>query len=128
MASSSLEGGKPSRHIFAVICCVRSTPKQLILNHTSLYRTLYPSLRDTISPREHRQWRVRLYLCADDNDALFKEHAREVEAAAPSGVETRLLLIPARPNHVPSSEAASGPRPFPWPSDCRWRASEPPEQ
>ena len=55
MASSSLEGGKPSRHIFAVICCVRSTPKQLILNHTSLYRTLYPSLRDTISPREHRQ-------------------------------------------------------------------------
>lgn len=95
-----------SRHIFAIICCVRSTSRQRLLNETSLFRTLYPSLRDTITPREHRQWRVRLYLCADDNDALFKENAHTALAASPPGVRTQLLFVPARPNHVPSREAA----------------------
>lgn len=58
------------RHIFAIVCCVRSTKVQTSLNETSLYRTLYPSLRDTVTPRERKLWRVRLYLCADDDDQL----------------------------------------------------------
>ena len=35
--------GPASRHIFAIVCCVRSTKVQTLLNETSLYRTLYPS-------------------------------------------------------------------------------------
>ena len=94
------------RHIFAVVCCVRSTKVQTSLNETSLYRTLYPTLRDTVTPRERKLWRVRLYLCADDNDQLFQQHAAQVAADSPSGLETRLLFIPARSNRVPSREAA----------------------
>ena len=94
------------RHIFAVVCCVRSTKVQTSLNETSLYRTLYPTLRDTVTPRERKLWRVRLYLCADDNDQLFQQHAAQVAADSPPGLETRLLFIPARSNRVPSREAA----------------------
>ena len=32
--------------------------------------------RDTITPRERKLWRVRLYLCADDNDELFRHAVR----------------------------------------------------
>jgi hypothetical protein len=94
------------RHIFAIVCCVRSTKVQTSLNETSLYRTLYPSLRDTVTPRERKLWRVRLYLCADDNDQLFQQHAAQVAADSPLGLETSLLFIPARSNRVPSREAA----------------------
>ena len=79
---------------------------QTSLNETSLYRTLYPSLRDTVTPRERKLWRVRLYLCADDNDQLFQQHAAQVAADSPLGLETSLLFIPARSNRVPSREAA----------------------
>ena len=98
--------GPASRHIFAIVCCVRSTKVQTLLNETSLYRTLYPSLRNTVTPRERKLWRVRLYLCADDNDQLFQRHAAQVAADSPPGLETRLLFIPARANRVPSREAA----------------------
>ena len=94
------------RHIFAIVCCVRSTKVQTALNHTSLYRTLYPSLGSTITPRERKLWRVRLYLCADDNDQLFQQHAAQVAEDSPPGLETKLLFIPARTNRVPSREAA----------------------
>ena len=98
--------GPASRHIFAIVCCVRSTKVQTMLNETSLYRTLYPSLRNTVTPRERKLWRVRLYLCADDNDQLFQKHAAQVAADSPPGLETRLLFIPARSNRVPSRESA----------------------
>ena len=98
------------RHIFAIVCCVRSTKVQTYLNETSLYRTLYPTLRDTVTPRERKLWRVRLYLCADDNDGLFQQHAAQVAADAPPGLEAKLLFIPARSNRVPSREAAEAAR------------------
>ena len=94
------------RHIFAIVCCIRSTSVQKTLNETSLYRTLFPSLGKTISARERKLWRVRLYLCADDNDQLFQQHAAQVAADSPPGLETRLLFIPKRSNRVPSREAA----------------------
>jgi hypothetical protein len=97
--TSRLIGG---RHIFAIVCCVRSTARQPALNDTSLY----PSFRDTITPRERKLWHVRLYLCADDNDELFRQNAPQVAADSPPGIETRLLFIPAKANRVPSREAA----------------------
>ena len=52
--TSRLIGG---RHIFAIVCCVRSTARQPALNDTSLYRTLYPSFRSDL--REVDQHIVR---------------------------------------------------------------------
>ena len=99
------------RHIFAIVCCIRSTSVQKTLNETSLYRTLFPSLGKTISARERKLWRVRLYLCADDNDMLFKENSAQVTADTPPGLDTRLLFVPAKANRVPSREAAEQARP-----------------
>ena len=96
---------KASLPIFAIVSCVRSTQHQQLVN-TSLFRTLIPSVVRTVSVRERRVWSVQLYLCADDNDELYQQHAAEVKSAAPSWLGVHLLFYPRVPNRVPSREAA----------------------
>ena len=96
-----------ARPIFAIVCCVRSSAKQQSWNETSLYRTLMPSLDATLTVHEREQWDVRLYLCADDDDLLFKGHKAEIAEASPASVSVRLLFVPKTvSNRVPSREAA----------------------
>ena len=78
-----LHQARMHRPLFAVVCCIRSTPSQLALPSTSLFRTLLPSMDRSITQLERRQWTVRLYLCADDDDELFKSHEAAIVAAAP---------------------------------------------
>lgn len=101
-----LHQARMHRPLFAVVCCIRSTPSQLALPSTSLFRTLLPSMDRSITQLERRQWTVRLYLCADDDDELFKSHEAAIVAAAPTGIDVRLVVVPKTSNRVPSREAA----------------------
>jgi len=100
-------GGPPT---FAVVSCIRSIATsgiaQNALATTSLYRTLLPSIAATVTESERQLWSVKLYLCADDDDDLYKKHADAVISAGPSWLTIRLLFYPRVPNRVPNREAA----------------------
>lgn len=96
--------------IFAVVSCVRSiatsgSAHSSLLN-TSLFKTLIPSIGRTVTMEERKRWSVWLYLCADDDDALYLHNTAAVSARAPSWLTVRLLFFPRVPNRVPSREAA----------------------
>ena len=95
------------RPIFAIVCCVRSNPKQLTWKDTSLYRTLMPSLDVTLTAQEREHWDVRLYLCADEDDIVFKGSEAEIARSSPGSVGVRWVFVPkVVSSRVPSREAA----------------------
>lgn len=93
--------------VFAIVSCVRSKPAHRTLNDTALFKTLIPTLSATVTELERTQWTVRLYLCADDDDALYLAGREAVMREGPPWLETRLSFWPATRNRVPSSESAA---------------------
>ena len=97
----------PPRRTLAIIACVKSGRKERFLNQTALSRTLLPSLAETVTEAERALWTLRLYLCADADDAMYMREAQAVVDAPPRWLEKRLRFYPRVPNRIPSREAAA---------------------
>ena len=80
----------PPRRTLAIIACVKSGRKERFLNQTALSRTLLPSLAETVTEAERALWTLRLYLCADADDAMYMREAQAVVDAPPRWLEKRL--------------------------------------
>ena len=105
---------RESKPLFAIVACVKASTASWVhstiqsLQDTALVRVLLPSLTETINATEAEAWRLRLYLCADDDDWLYARGGtqREIRARMPDWLELRLLKIRAQRQRVPNREAA----------------------
>lgn len=99
-----------ARQSIAIIACVKSTSRTPALNDTALARVLVPSLNATISEEERREWDIRLYLCADADDALYLTAAAsgELRSFAPPWIDVRAFFYPQnKRGRIPSREVAA---------------------
>ena len=97
-----------ARHLFAVVSCVKSRPGLADVQHTALAKAFLPSLVQTVTAAEIEQWRISLYLCADDTDMFYVSHAaamRNLSATLAPWLRLQLLFYPAMKNRVPNREA-----------------------
>ena len=97
------------RPSIAIIACVKSTAHTPTLNSTALARVLVPSLNATISEAERSEWDIRLYLCADADDALYRGavDSGELESFAPPWLDVRAHFYTGKRGRIPSREAAA---------------------
>ena len=59
---------------FAIVSCVKSRPG-IELSNTAMATAFLPSLVRTVTNAEIAEWRISLYLCADDTDMFYVSHA-----------------------------------------------------
>lgn len=105
---------RENKPLFAIVACVKASSAVWVhstiqsLQDTALVRVLLPSLAATINATETDAWRLRLYLCADDDDWLYARAGtqRDIRARMPHWLELRLLKIRAQRQRVPNREAA----------------------
>ena len=93
---------------FSIVACVKSQPGVTQLEHTALANAFFPSIAKTVTPEETRNWRISLYLCADDTDQFYVSRAaavRNLSATFTPWLHLRLLFYPAYKNRVPNREA-----------------------
>ena len=98
--------GRPA---FTIVSCIKSRPGLASLQQTALATAFLPSLVKTVAPDEIAQWRISLYLCADDSDQFYVSRAaavRNLSASLAPWLHLRLLFYPAIKNRVPNREAA----------------------
>ena len=94
---------------FSIVACVKSRPDLHEVSQTALLSAFLPSLARTVTPNERRDWRISLYLCADDTDHFYLSHAaaiRNASATIAPWLDLMLLFYPATKNRVPNREAA----------------------
>ena len=94
------------RPVYAIVACVKAATARTgdavhAFGDTAVVRGLLPSLARTIATAERAAWRIRLYLCADDTDRIYRAAAAAVRRAAPPWLDLRLHFVPAEPNRVP---------------------------